>query len=673
MTENSSTQAIPGRDVFISYASQDKAVAETVCKALESAGVACWIAPRDVTPGEFYAESIVHAIDSAKVVALVLSQNAAESQHVLREVERASSKRHPVVSFRIDLAPLPAALEYFLNTSQWLDASAVGFERALPKLVDAVRSAVAQPLTGPRVDPVPAASSRASPGPRRMHVALAAIIAAALGFVMVKEVWLPRHAGLEQPTLAAAQIVSDKSIAVLPFLNMSSDKEQEYFSDGLSEELLNLLTKVPQLQVAARTSSFYYKGKEVKLAEIARELHVAHLLEGSVRKSGNRVRITAQLIRATDGYQQWSQSYDRTLKDIFAVQEEIAAAVVTQLRVTLLGVAPKAKATDPKAYDLFLQGRQLSHQKTPEGYTHAITLYEQVLAIDPGYAAAWSGLSDIYIGQITEGLRPVAEGCRLSREAASKALALDPDMASAHAQSGWIAMNCDYELAIAAQHMARALTLAPEDIDVLHNATILAWGLGRLDTAIAIGESEVARDPVNGLAYDSLGDSYCFAGRQDACLASYRTALALNPGYLGSHSGIGFLLLEKGESEAALTEIQQETAERWRLSNLSFAYYTLGRKADSDAALAELIKKYEKQWPYGIAMLLASRRETDRAFDFLEQAAAGHEPLLFQILIAPAFVKLHNDPRWLPFLRRIGRAPEQLATIKFDVQLPKRS
>jgi tetratricopeptide (TPR) repeat protein len=339
------------------------------------------------------------------------------------------------------------------------------------------------------------------------------------------------------------------------------------------------------------------------------------------------------------------------------------------LKLTLLGAAPKAKAADLRAYDLFLQGRQLFRQKTPEGYTHAISLYEQALSLDPGYAVAWSGLSGIYIGQITEGLRPVAEGCQLSRATANKALLLDPDLASAHAQLGWIAMNCDYDLAAAAQHMARALTLAPEDTDVLHNATILAWSLGRLDTAIAIGEAETARDPVNGLAYDSLGDSYCSTGRWDACLASYRTSLALNPGYLGAHSGIAYALVKKGEPEAALAEAQQETAERWRLNNLSWIYDVLGRKAESDAAFAELIKKYEKQFPYGIALRLASRGETDRAFDYLNKAAAGHEPLLFQIVNDEVFAKLHSDPRWLPFLRKIGRAPEQLATIKFDVNL----
>jgi TolB-like protein len=215
--------------------------------------------------------------------------------------------------------------------------------------------------------------------------------------------------------------VTDKSIAVLPFVNMSSDKDQEFFSDGISEELLNVLAKVPQLQVAARTSSFSFKGKPVEIPEIARQLHVANVLEGSVRKSGDQVRITAQLIRAAEGYHLWSETYDRKLDDIFKIQDEIAGEVVKQLKVTLLGAAPTVRQTDPRAYELYLQAVQLGRQATPEAYRQSDALFKQVLEIDPSYAPAWAELGSNFVNKINEGLLPASEGYARGREAEEKA------------------------------------------------------------------------------------------------------------------------------------------------------------------------------------------------------------------------------------------------------------
>src|SRR4029077_19504342 len=221
------------------------------------------------------------------------------------------------------------------------------------------------------------------------------------------------------PTIAA----DNNSIAVLPFVNMSDDKEQGYFSDGISEELLNLLSKIPQLKVAARTSSFSFKGKGVEIPEIARQLHVANVLEGSVRRSGDHLRITAQLIRAAEGYHLWSETYDRKMDDIFKIQDEIAGEVVKELKVKLLGAAPKVRTTDPEAYALYLQAVQLERQFTAEVFKQSDALYRKVLAIDPRYAPAWDGLARNFISEV--GLLPIKEGYAQAREAAMKALAID--------------------------------------------------------------------------------------------------------------------------------------------------------------------------------------------------------------------------------------------------------
>ena len=272
-----------------------------------------------------------------------------------------------------------------------------------------------------------------------------------------------KGAGLRDPDSAP---ILEHSIAVLPFVNMSSDKEQEYFSDGISEELLNLLAKIPQLQVTARTSSFSFKGKEIAIPEIARTLHVANVLEGSVRKAGNSVRITAQLIKANTDTHLWSQTYDRKLDDIFAIQDEIAADVVKQLQVTLLGAAPKVPTTDPEAYALYLQGVQIARQGGAEAYKQAEALDRRVLATDPNYAPAWVALALNLSRQAESGLLPIKEGYAEAREAAQKALAIDPNYAPAHAQLGYISTG-ENDLAGAAQHLRRALALDPTDVDVL--------------------------------------------------------------------------------------------------------------------------------------------------------------------------------------------------------------
>jgi TolB-like protein len=363
--------SVSSPSVFISYASLDSAIAETACEALEKAGVTCWIAPRDVTPGAFYGDEIVHAIDAAKAIVLILSRNAAISPHVLREVERAASKRHAVISLRIDTASLPAGLEYFLNTSQWLDASSGGTARGLPKLVSAVQVAIQAPTVTPTGvptahAPAPAESARSR---KRMAFVVASLVSLGLVGFAADRLWLSSHRAAATPAttpvasapvpVTAAPAIPEKSVAVLPFVDMSEKKDQEYFSDGLSEELIDMLTKVPGLRVPARTSSFYFKGKQATVPEIAKALGVADVLEGSVRKSGNHLRITAQLVRADNGYHLWSETYDRQLDDIFKVQDDIAGAVVKALKVSLLeGQTPRATpTTNTEAYTLYLQGR----------------------------------------------------------------------------------------------------------------------------------------------------------------------------------------------------------------------------------------------------------------------------------------------------------------------------
>jgi adenylate cyclase len=470
--------------------------------------------------------------------------------------------------------------------------------------------------------------------------------------------------------VSAAPAATDNSIAVLPFVNMSDEKSNEFFSDGISEELLNLLAKIPQLQVTARTSSFAFKGEKIGIAEVARQLHVAHVLEGSVRKAGNTVRITAQLINAATDTHLWSETYDRKLDDIFAVQDEIAADVVKQLKITLLGAAPKVRTTDPEAYALYLQAVQLGRQQTAEAFQQSDALYRKVLAIDPRYAPAWAAWAENFYEKANRGLLSNKEGYAQASEAATKALAIDPDYAPAHARLGYIA-NSDNDLAGAAEHLKRALVLDPADPDVLRNCASLLQSLGRLDEGLALEEAVVRRDPVNVSARTNLGYYQRMAGRLDAAIASFRTVLSLTPGRGTAHYLLGTALLLKGDAQGALAEIEQETSEIWKMEGLPMAYHALARKADSDAALAALIAKNEKDGPSNIASVYAFRGEGDKAFEWLDKAAEYGDPGLADIVTENLFDKIHADPRWLAFLRKVGKAPEQLAKIEFKVTLPQ--
>ena len=448
------------------------------------------------------------------------------------------------------------------------------------------------------------------------------------------------------------QELARQTIVVLPFVNMSDDAANEYFSDGISEELLNLLAKIPELRVISRSSAFYFKGKEVKLVDIARELNVAHILEGSVRKAGNQVRITAQLIEASSDTHLWSETYDRTLNDIFAIQDEIARAVVDALKLTLLGDVPKTEEIDPEAYALYLQAVHVGAQFSAEDLEQSNGMLKKVLATAPNYARAWRFLARNYAAQAARGLLPRDEGNALAREAITQALAIDPNLAEAHSWFGMFVAQQDDDLVAAAQHIRRGLLLEPNNLIVLAHSYDFLQTLGYLDETIAIQEYHVAHDPLNPSVHRNLGWNYLYAGRPDKAIATARTLQMLSPGSVWAHSLQGHALLRKGENEAALKVIQQESDELSRLASLVMAYHALGQAVESDAALAY-------------------RGEANRAFAWLDKAVAYGDPALSSIAGATWFSNLYEDPRWLPFLESIGRSPEQLAAIEFTVTIPK--
>jgi TolB-like protein len=333
---------------------------------------------------------------------------------------------------------------------------------------------------------------------KRLDGITISLILVALIFIVADRLWLDPQFEVQLPATGVSTDSKQpwerepteihypaNSIAVLPFVNMSDDASNEYFSDGISEELLNLLAQIPELRVIARTSSFSYKGKDVKVADLARELKVQHVLEGSVRKTGNRVRITAQLIEARSDTHLWSETYDRTLDDIFVIQDEIAGSVVDALKLTLFGAAPRAEPIDPEAYALYLQAVHIGNQYTAEAFEQSNEMLKQVLDMAPNYARAWRFLARNYDAQALRGLLPSEESKALAREALDQALAFDPDLAEAHCLLGIFAAR-DNDMVAAAQHILRGLSLEPNNPIVLGYSALLLSTLGRLDEVIAI-------------------------------------------------------------------------------------------------------------------------------------------------------------------------------------------
>jgi TolB-like protein/Flp pilus assembly protein TadD len=440
---------------------------------------------------------------------------------------------------------------------------------------------------------------------------------------------------------------------VLPFVNMSSDAEQEYFSDGLAEELLNLLSRIPELRVAARTSSFAFKGEKIGIPEVAAQLDVAYVLEGSVRKGGGRVRITAQLIRGRDGYHLWSETYDRTLEDIFAVQDEISAAVVESLKLKIFGERPRVRAVAPEAYALYLQGRYFNDRRDPENWSKSVEAYRAALAIDPEYAEAWAGLSITLAQQASWGAIDLADGMQQAREAVLRALAIDDTLPEAHTSLGWIRMVYDWDWRGADESYQTAVRLAPNNATALSAAGVLAFTLGRLDEAVALDLKAIALDPLRQAGHANLGLVLLHAGRLDEAAQRYRHLLELNPEYPGAHMRLGQILLLQGRPEEALEMIRQDSDEWWRDYAVALALHSLGRAEEADQALADFIARHT-DGPFQAAEILAWRGEVDQAFDWLEKAYAARDSGLHEILHDPFLAALEKDPRWIPFLARLG-------------------
>ena len=462
------------------------------------------------------------------------------------------------------------------------------------------------------------------------------------------------------------------SIAVLPFVNMSRDEENEYFADGLSEELLNVLAKIRGLRVASRTSAFSFKGKDVDIPTVAQKLNVATVLEGSVRKSGKRVRITAQLIQVATDSHLWSETYDRDLEDIFAVQDDIAQSVVKELRSALLGepietaansaaaaevrTAAAGRGDNPEAFQLYLQGKFYGERTTQADTDSAIGLFERALAIDPGFALAWAEMSRVHQVQAGYGFAPINEGYERARAAAQQALRLAPDMAEGHIELGHVLQNHDWNWNAADASFRRALELAPGDAKALRAMAGLAGILGRRDEALELMRKAIALDPLSARAHRQAALLYYQANRLDDTAAAFQLALALSPNSGLNHAFLAITRVVQGRAAEALALAAAESHDVFRNMALSLIHHALGNASESDAALKTLIDGFGWTAAYQVADVYAWRGEVDKAYEWLEAAYAQRDPGLSNLATDLLLIPLRGDPRWPPFLKKMGFA-----------------
>jgi TolB-like protein/Flp pilus assembly protein TadD len=443
------------------------------------------------------------------------------------------------------------------------------------------------------------------------------------------------------------------TIAVLPFVNMSSDEEQEYFSDGLTEELLNLLARMPELRVTSRSSAFYYKGKEIKIADVGRELGVGHILEGSVRRSGETIRITAQLIKVSDDTHVWSETWDRTFSDVFDIQDEIAQAVVDELKIRLVGGAPRANATDPEAYNLYLQAGYLLDHRSVSNLHRAEKLLKEALEIDSQFVDAWLSLGRAYWMSSGIGIRSPEETGPLAREAANKALQIDPGNAPAHLLLATVASSMDMDFATAKREIQQARLLAPNDSRVILAAAGLAYRTGDFDESDKLYAMAETVDPVGVSSWYGNGNRYLASRRYPQAEVAFRRVLALSPDGIGNHQRLATTLLLQGDFEGALEEANKEVVEGRRRSVRALIFQSMG---DAEAATVEHEKLIElgERWTYEIAQMYAFRGMAEEAFEWLDRAIARSDSGFWFLVGDPFFDGIRDDPRFAIIEERLG-------------------
>ncbi len=662
-----------GPYVFVCYAHEDSDAVFHEIAQLNDYGVNVWY-DEGISPGQEWTNELAAAIQGCARVLFLVTPRSVSSEHCRRELNFAHEEGREVVAVHLEPTEVPAGLRLSLNNRQAIFKHELEDVEFRKRLVRIAHGGGPPPTlaTGPD-----AKSPRSRTG---LLVAAVAFVAIAIGVGwLVNRAVGPSEPEVDAPTAGeavAGQPAPDNSIAVLPFVNMSSDPEQEYFSDGISEELLNLLAKNPKLKVVSRSSAFTFKGKEVDIPTVAARLGVAHVLEGSVRKAGNRVRVTTQLIDAQTDTHLWSETYDRELDDIFAIQDEIATQVVEALNVTLFGMATPRRTIDTEAYTLFLQGRHMGQSDTPEALDAAERLLKRAVAIQPDYADAWIWLADVYVGRRELSLMPAEDANRLAASNLERARVADPENANVYAAMALMDMFVDRDLNAAIRHLERGAALEPTNLFVIDAAATLSLNLGRLEDAEALMEHVAAHDPLCANCLGRLAVTYMLQDKLDEASVVHQRMKQLGAFGADQNLVVALVMLLQGRLEQSLGVWQEANPGPFRVYGETITLYSMGRQGEFAAKFHELKDQYGAEYPTMVARVYAWMGELDAAFEWLDRYQVEHPELGPVIgnhweLLSVELKSLHGDPRWHAHLQTLGIAPEQLAAFQFDFPLPE--
>ena len=661
--------------VFLSYASQDAEAAKRIAGALRTAGVEVWFDQADLRGGDIWDRQIRTQIhDCALFLPVISATTQARSEGYFRREWRLAVDRTHDMSERVPfLVPVvidgtgdrEADVPDAFRAVQWSRLPAGETPLAFVQRVSSLLSPASKSEPPNRSSNTPShAAAGATPvrSARSLSWFAAAVAVLGIGYFAVDKLVLsdrPRAGGPSRPAGSATSpaAIPEKSIAVLPFVDMSEKHDQEYFSDGMAEEILDLLARLPGLKVIGRTSSFHFKGKTDDLRAIGTALGVTYVVEGSVRRSGEHVRVTAQLIDTRDGTRRWTETYDRDAGDVLKVQDEVASSLVRALQLEITDperLRAKASPHTVEVYDLYLRGLHAMDQRNQAGWEAAIADFRRVLELDPQFIPAGERLADSFAKLADYNFIAPQIGFEQARSAANAVLKIDPNSARAHAVLANVYGQYDFHWDAADREFATARNLAPTDPIVLRAGTLNRIAVGRLDEALELADAATSADPLSAAVFHSRGHAYIRLGRVQEAEASYRRALAIAPQGAWTHYFLGVALLMEGKAEEALTELQQEPYAGARLAGLVVVYHTLHRTAEAQAALTRLEAEHANDNAMGVAESYAYLGQKDKAFQWLNRAYVQRDPDMSLLKGAPLLASLAADSRMKALLRKMN-------------------
>jgi TolB-like protein/Tfp pilus assembly protein PilF len=674
--------------LFLSYASEDAEAAARICATLRGAGIEVWFDQSELRGGDAWDRQIRKQIHECSLFVPIISahsQNRLEG-YFRREWKLAADRTSDMAEEKAFLVPVViddtseryASVPDKFREVQWTHLLAgettPAFVERLSRLLSPDHhheSAQSHPSPG-GTDSNPSKSRVREPfagsfwRSRPPLLLIVAAIVIVLGYLAVEKFWMSKRIAAGNQTTdstgpavnVSQSIIPEKSIAVLPFVDMSEKKDQEYFADGMAEEILDILAEIPQLTVIGRTSSFQFRNRAEDLRAIGEMLAAAFVVEGTVRKAGARIRVTAQLIDSKSGAHIWSESYDREFGDVLTLQDEIALAIARALQVTIVArdSRPLQGEHSTEAYTLYLKGRVALDSFNTSSLADAQSAFQQALALDATLLPAAEGLALTMVQRATDAndLTPI-EGWEQAKLAAYKALEIDPNSATAHSVLGFVAAMRDFDWTTAETEFHKALGLSPNNSDTLKNMAEVSTTRGNRVEALRLINALLVLDPLNANTFQLLGIVLYLNSDYSGAESVLRKSLAINPNIDANHFFLGLIQLKGGHLEAAMQEFLADEESSNRAAGLALAYHALGRKSESDAALARLIQENSLFWPSGIALVYAYRGERNEAFTWLEKAYAARDSYLLTFLLGDPFLTpLHDDPRWTALLRKMN-------------------